>query len=165
MQVIAYIRLCRPGSILGPQQIYLHEQQARMWTAGKHQGQPTAAGATQRNTVPASLSAPARSRSVSSVPTRAASLSSYQQGATSAYTTKPSPSMQTASAAAGGAPPAVPHPAGAGFAAVDSTPALMQRQGSMPTRVGSSFGASPSTRSPAGLVSLKSDSANLAGEV
>lgn len=165
MQVIGYIRLCRPGSILGPQQIYLHEQQARMWSAGNHQGQPTAAGAVSRNipgTVPASLSAPARSRSVSSSQTHAVtSLPPSQSPAVSAYATKPPACIRSSSTAA--------HPASVGFAAVDSLPsrsiAQLRRLGSMPARVGSSFGASSSTRSPSSLLSRRSDSAALAGEL
>jgi cell division cycle 14 len=34
---IAWIRICRPGSVIGPQQFYLENQQARMWALGKQQ--------------------------------------------------------------------------------------------------------------------------------
>lgn len=34
-ETIAWLRLCRPGSIIGPQQHYLKLQEARMWKLGK----------------------------------------------------------------------------------------------------------------------------------
>ncbi|XP_019645518.1 PREDICTED: dual specificity protein phosphatase CDC14A-like isoform X2 [Branchiostoma belcheri] len=33
-ECISYIRICRPGSIIGPQQHWLEEQQAKMWVQG-----------------------------------------------------------------------------------------------------------------------------------
>jgi len=33
-EVIAFLRVCRPGSVIGPQQYFLHEYEARMWKAG-----------------------------------------------------------------------------------------------------------------------------------
>lgn len=33
-EAIAWIRICRPGSIIGPQQHYMEEKQAQMWMAG-----------------------------------------------------------------------------------------------------------------------------------
>lgn len=33
-ECIAWIRICRPGSIIGPQQTFLEEKQASMWAAG-----------------------------------------------------------------------------------------------------------------------------------
>ena len=35
MEAIAYIRICRPGSIIGPQQLYLKNVETRMWEEGK----------------------------------------------------------------------------------------------------------------------------------
>ena len=34
-EAIAWIRICRPGSIIGPQQHFLHEVQAQMWKDGE----------------------------------------------------------------------------------------------------------------------------------
>ena len=34
-EVIAYMRICRPGSVIGPQQHFLQELQARMWKLGE----------------------------------------------------------------------------------------------------------------------------------
>ena len=160
LQVIAYIRLCRPGSILGPQQIYLHEQQARMWTAGNQQPQSASLGAVPRNvraTAPAAVSAPARSRSLSSSQTRGAvSQPSAQRVAAVPYTTKPSSSVGAASSSSAG----VSHPALAGFANADAAPstsaARLRRLESMPAQVSS-------TRSPSVVQMRKSDSASLVG--
>jgi len=33
-QVIAWLRICRPGSVIGPQQQFLEQQQAKMWRLG-----------------------------------------------------------------------------------------------------------------------------------
>jgi len=33
-EVIGYLRICRPGSVIGPQQHFLRDQQERMWKAG-----------------------------------------------------------------------------------------------------------------------------------
>lgn len=33
-EVIAWIRICRPGSIIGPQQHFLHQKQAELWLLG-----------------------------------------------------------------------------------------------------------------------------------
>merc|ERR1712129_588251 len=33
-QVIAWLRICRPGSVIGPQQQFLEMQQPKMWRAG-----------------------------------------------------------------------------------------------------------------------------------
>lgn len=33
-EAIAWTRICRPGSVIGPQQIFLKEQQARLWAEG-----------------------------------------------------------------------------------------------------------------------------------
>eukprot|EP00475_Leptophrys_vorax_P038130 TRINITY_DN6670_c0_g1_i3.p1 TRINITY_DN6670_c0_g1~~TRINITY_DN6670_c0_g1_i3.p1 ORF type:complete len:406 (-),score=109.47 TRINITY_DN6670_c0_g1_i3:60-1136(-) len=33
-EVIAWMRICRPGSVLGPQQQYLEKMQSKMWNAG-----------------------------------------------------------------------------------------------------------------------------------
>lgn len=35
---IAWIRLCRPGSIIGPQQYYLKHMQDKMWALGENEG-------------------------------------------------------------------------------------------------------------------------------
>jgi hypothetical protein len=156
LQVIAYIRLCRPGSILGPQQVYLHEQQARMWNAGNHQGQPTASGAV-RSSIPATVlavpSAAARSRSVVSSQLHG---SSSRRTTANAYTS----SMEGASAA-------LMHPASAGISMVDSPPssnaAQLRRYGSMPSRIGSSFGAS-SSRSPSAILRSGPDSSSFLGD-
>ncbi|CAF4465039.1 unnamed protein product, partial [Rotaria magnacalcarata] len=32
--VIAWLRICRPGSVIGPQQNYLEEKQAWIWSLG-----------------------------------------------------------------------------------------------------------------------------------
>eukprot|EP01135_Chromosphaera_perkinsii_P010094 Nk52_evm19s2011 gene=Nk52_evmTU19s2011 len=34
-EAIAWLRVCRPGSVIGPQQLFLEEQQAKMWRAGE----------------------------------------------------------------------------------------------------------------------------------
>jgi len=34
-EAIAWLRIVRPGSVIGPQQQYLQDQQARMWALGK----------------------------------------------------------------------------------------------------------------------------------
>lgn len=41
-EVIGYIRVCRPGSIIGPQQQYLCSIQEQMWTEGGFAGNPVA---------------------------------------------------------------------------------------------------------------------------
>merc|ERR1712045_923852 len=33
-QIISWLRICRPGSVIGPQQIYLEEIQAKMYREG-----------------------------------------------------------------------------------------------------------------------------------
>jgi hypothetical protein len=33
-EVIAWLRICRPGSVIGPQQNYLEEKQAWLWSLG-----------------------------------------------------------------------------------------------------------------------------------
>ena len=33
-EAIAWIRICRPGSIIGPQQHYMETQQSKMWMEG-----------------------------------------------------------------------------------------------------------------------------------
>ncbi len=35
MQAIAYIRICRPGSVIGPQQTFLHINEAELWKHGE----------------------------------------------------------------------------------------------------------------------------------
>jgi len=35
-EAIAYIRICRPGSIIGPQQLFLLNMQENMWSFGYH---------------------------------------------------------------------------------------------------------------------------------
>eukprot|EP00051_Salpingoeca_urceolata_P035089 m.28115 g.28115 ORF g.28115 m.28115 type:complete len:487 (-) comp8752_c0_seq1:184-1644(-) len=37
-ETIGWLRICRPGSVIGPQQYYLHEKQAEMWANGDRQG-------------------------------------------------------------------------------------------------------------------------------
>eukprot|EP00463_Aulacantha_scolymantha_P001509 TRINITY_DN2120_c0_g1_i1.p1 TRINITY_DN2120_c0_g1~~TRINITY_DN2120_c0_g1_i1.p1 ORF type:complete len:103 (+),score=9.96 TRINITY_DN2120_c0_g1_i1:217-525(+) len=37
-EAIAWIRLCRPGSIIGPQQHFLQQMEAKMWAAGEKEG-------------------------------------------------------------------------------------------------------------------------------
>ena len=167
LQVIAYIRLCRPGSILGPQQIYLHEQQARMWQAGNHQGQPTSKSLAHNapSTVPASLSASSRSRSVSCSQPRPVAPASQRVDA-GAYSSKPPASM--GAMPVGSAPASLPHPALAGLAALDSAPssssAQLQRFTSMPARSGAALGASSPTRSPSLLLSRRPDAKAVVGE-
>ena len=157
MQVIAYIRLCRPGSILGPQQIYLHEQQARMWQAGNHQGQPVPRSVAQSTlgTVPASQSAPSRSRSVSSSQSHT-TLPSAVNG--SSYSSKPPASMGS-----------MPHPASGGLAALDSTrsssAAQLQRFTSLPARSGLSCSAPAQTRTSSLLLSRRLDASALVGRL
>lgn len=34
IQAIAYIRVCRPGSVIGPQQTFLHINEAELWKHG-----------------------------------------------------------------------------------------------------------------------------------
>ena len=34
-QAIAYIRICRPGSVIGPQQTFLHINEAELWKHGE----------------------------------------------------------------------------------------------------------------------------------
>lgn len=41
-EIIGYIRVCRPGSIIGPQQQYLCSIQDQMWTDGGFNGNPVA---------------------------------------------------------------------------------------------------------------------------
>lgn len=35
LQAIAYIRVCRPGSVIGPQQTFLHINEAELWKHGE----------------------------------------------------------------------------------------------------------------------------------
>ena len=35
VQAIAYIRICRPGSVIGPQQTFLHINEAELWKHGE----------------------------------------------------------------------------------------------------------------------------------
>lgn len=42
MQVLGYIRVMRPGSILGPQQLFLKQRQAQMWALGNITRAPAA---------------------------------------------------------------------------------------------------------------------------
>jgi cell division cycle 14 len=35
LQAIAYIRICRPGSVIGPQQTFLHINEAELWKHGE----------------------------------------------------------------------------------------------------------------------------------
>ena len=46
-EAIAWIRVCRPGSVIGPQQLFLEELQTRMWRAGESSN---IASTTMRNT-------------------------------------------------------------------------------------------------------------------
>ena len=48
MQAIAYIRICRPGSVIGPQQTFLHINEAELWKHGElyRQHQKVLPGAT-----------------------------------------------------------------------------------------------------------------------
>lgn len=34
-ETIGYLRLCRPGSVIGPQQNFLHDMEKRMWKEGE----------------------------------------------------------------------------------------------------------------------------------
>ena len=34
-EVIGYIRVCRPGSVIGPQQNFIREMESRMWHEGE----------------------------------------------------------------------------------------------------------------------------------
>ncbi|KAA0151290.1 hypothetical protein FNF29_04765 [Cafeteria roenbergensis] len=45
-EVIAWLRICRPGSVLGPQQQYLERLEPQMWRLGAEQGLP--AGSRRR---------------------------------------------------------------------------------------------------------------------
>ena len=39
-EAIAWIRICRPGSVIGPQQNWLEEKQAWLWHQGIHYLKP-----------------------------------------------------------------------------------------------------------------------------
>ncbi|XP_072019024.1 dual specificity protein phosphatase CDC14AB-like isoform X3 [Amphiura filiformis] len=50
-EVIAWIRICRPGSVIGPQQNYLEEKQASMWVQGDIHRKKTKDGLNNRQGV------------------------------------------------------------------------------------------------------------------
>ncbi|CAE7902985.1 CDC14A, partial [Symbiodinium sp. KB8] len=47
-EVIGWLRVCRPGSVIGPQQHYLKEIEPRMWAAGERARRKQAAERVQR---------------------------------------------------------------------------------------------------------------------
>lgn len=59
-QVIAYIRICRPGSVIGPQQHYLKDMEPRMWRAGDMMRAQDAAAAAASSPLASSSGASAR---------------------------------------------------------------------------------------------------------
>ncbi len=61
-EVIAWLRICRPGSVLGPQQQYLERLEPQMWRLGAEQGLPAYKAASAPPPPPPSASAPALAR-------------------------------------------------------------------------------------------------------
>jgi cell division cycle 14 len=85
-EAIAWIRLCRPGSVIGPQQTYLRQIQLPMWEAGKqfYAAQEAAAAAAAAATADAGVKADTQQtlavnigRAPLRTPTKAAKPSSY----------------------------------------------------------------------------------------
>eukprot|EP00002_Diphylleia_rotans_P019911 TRINITY_DN3850_c0_g1_i3.p1 TRINITY_DN3850_c0_g1~~TRINITY_DN3850_c0_g1_i3.p1 ORF type:complete len:477 (-),score=53.02 TRINITY_DN3850_c0_g1_i3:601-2031(-) len=49
-EAIAWIRICRPGSVIGPQQHYLMDMQAKLWKQGEPASRPSSASRLRQST-------------------------------------------------------------------------------------------------------------------